>query len=84
MAFKKKAILIWKEKKKNHGPIAPKIINELPTSTKLVLMTDMLSKAKDPKDYQNREVYEFEQAPLYFEKSVFEQTPPIALRQNIE
>ena len=47
-------------------------------------MTDMLSKAKDPNNYRNREVYEFEQAPLYFEKSVLEQTPSIALRQNIE
>ena len=38
----------------------------------------MLSKAKDPKDYQNREVYEFEQAPLYFEKSVLEQASSVA------
>ena len=38
----------------------------------------MLSKPKNPKDYQNREVCEFEQAPLYLEKSAIDQTPPIA------
>ena len=50
----------------------------MPTLAKQVLVTDMLSKAKDPKDNQNREVYEFEQAPMYFEKSVLEQTLPTA------
>ena len=34
----------------------------------------MLLKAISPKDYQNREVNEFEQAPLYFEKSVLDHT----------
>ena len=38
----------------------------------------MLSKPKNPKDYQNREVYQFEQASLYFEKSVLDQTLPFA------
>ena len=39
----------------------------------------MLLKAISPKDYQNREVNEFEQAPLYFEKSVLDHTSaPIA------
>ena len=61
-------------KQNNGGPIAPKTINELPVSTKQVLVTDMLSKAKNPKDYQNRKVNEFEQAPLYFEKSVLDHT----------
>ena len=66
------------ERKQNNGPIAPKIINELPTPTKQLLETEVLSKPKNRKDYQNREIYEFEQAPLYFEKSVLDQTPPIA------
>ena len=70
----------WKTRKQNNGgPIAPKIINELPAPTKQVLVTDMLLKAKNPKDDQNREVNEFEQAPLYFEKSVLDHTSaPIA------
>ena len=76
LAFKKKAIFsTWKTRKQNNGrPIAPKIINELPAPTKQVLVTDMLSKAKNPKDYQNREVNEFEQTPLYFKKSVLDHT----------
>ena len=70
----------WKTRKQNNGgPIAPKIINELPAPTKQVLVTDMLSKAKNPKDYQNREVNEFEQVPLNFEKSVLDHSSaPIA------
>ena len=72
------AFSTWKARKQNNEPIAPKIINELPTPTKQFLVTEMLSKPKNPKDYQNREVYEFEQAPLYFEKSVLDQTSPIA------
>ena len=72
------AFSTWKARKQNNEPIAPKIINELPTPTKQFLVTEMLSKPKNPKDYQNREVDEFEQAPLYFEKSVLDQTSPIA------
>ena len=58
LAFKKKVILnlllqLGKQES-NGGLIAPKIINELPAPTKQVLVTDMLSKAKNPKDYQNR------------------------------
>ena len=81
LAFKKKAIFsTWKTRKQNNGrPIAPKIINELPAPAKEDLVTDMLSKAKNSKDYQNREVNEFEQMPLYFEKSVLDHTSaPIA------
>ena len=70
----------WKTRKQNNGgPIAPKIINELPAPTKQVLVTDMLSKANNPKNYQNSEINEFEQAPLYYEKSVLDHTSaPIA------
>ena len=35
----------WKSRKQN-GPINPKIINELPVPTKLILVTEMLSKPK--------------------------------------
>ena len=72
------AFAVKKARKQNNGPIAPKIINHFPTPAKQVLVTDMLSKVKDPKDYQNREVYKFEQVPLYFEKSVLEQASPVA------
>ena len=56
----------WKAKRQN-GPVGPKIVNELPTLTNQLLVTKMLSKAKDPKDYQKRTVNEFEQAPLVSE-----------------
>ena len=56
----------WKAKRQN-GPVGPKIKNELPTLTNQLLVTKMLSKAKDPKDYQKRTVNEFEQAPLVSE-----------------
>ena len=73
------AFAVWKARKQNKGIIAPKIINELLTPTKQVLVTDMLSKPKNLKDYKNREVNEFEQVPLYFEKSLLDHTSaPIA------
>ena len=40
----------WKAKRQN-GPVGPKIINKLPTPTNQLLVTKMLSKVKDPKDY---------------------------------
>ena len=66
---------IGQQEKKNNGPVTPNIINELSASTKQVLVTEMLSKPKNPKDYKDREVNEFEQAPLYFEQ-------PVNLRQQ--
>ena len=66
---------IGKQEKKNNGPNTPNIINDLPASTKQVLATEMLSKPKNPKDYKDREVNEFEQAPLYLEQ-------PVNLRQQ--
>ena len=42
-------------------------MNELPTPTNQLFVTQMLSKAKDPKDYQKRTVNEFEQASLVSE-----------------
>ena len=66
---------IGKQEKKNNGPNTPNIINDLPASTKQVLVTEMLSKPKNPKDYKDREANEFEQAPLYLEQ-------PVNLRQQ--
>ena len=56
----------WKAKRQN-GPVGPKIMNELPTPANQLFVTKMLSKAKDPKDYQKRTVNEFEQASLVSE-----------------
>ena len=56
----------WKAKRQN-GPVGPKIINELLTPTNQLLVTKILSKAKDPKDYQKGTVNEFEQVPLVSE-----------------
>ena len=42
------AFAVKKARKQNNGPISPKIINHLPTPTKQVLVTDILSKVKDP------------------------------------
>ena len=53
----------WKARKQNE-PISPKIINALPALLKQILVTEMLSKPKNPKDYQGREVNEHEQAPI--------------------
>ena len=53
----------WRLQKKN-APIGHKIIEELPASTKQLLVTDALSKGKSPKDYKNREVNENEQVPI--------------------
>ena len=72
----------WKARKQNNEPIAPKIINKLPTPIKQVLVTEMLSKPSNSKDYQNREVYKFEQMPLSFEKSVLDQTRPLHKHLN--
>ena len=56
----------WKAKRQS-GPVSPKIINELLTPTNQLLVTKMLSKVKDPKDYQKLTVSEFEQVPLVSE-----------------
>ena len=61
--------------KQNNGPVASKIINELPASTRQVLVTEMLSKPKNPKGCKDREANEFEQTPLYLEQ-------PVNLRQQ--
>ena len=39
----------WRAKRQN-GPVSPKITNELPTPTNQLLVTKMLSKAKDRKN----------------------------------
>ena len=64
----------WKLRK-NNGPAGPKIIGHLPNSTKQILITDVLSKPKNPKDYKAREVNENEQVPI----NIDQQNPPPAL-----
>ena len=53
--------------KKQNGAVASKIVNELPTPTKQLLVTNVLAKPKYQEDYKNREVHELEQKPVYFE-----------------
>ena len=57
---------------KNNEPIGHKIIEELPAPTKQLLVTDVLSKGKSPKDYKDREVNENEQVPI----NIKQQSPP--------
>ena len=47
----------WKIGKQN-GPIAAKIVSNLPPSTKQTLITDVLSQPKNPKDYEDRQINE--------------------------
>ena len=58
----------WKTRKQNNGPVASKIINDLPASSKQVFVTEMLLKPKNSKGYKDREVNEFQQDPLYLEQ----------------
>ena len=60
---------------KNNRPIGHKIIEELPAPTKQILITDVLSKGKSPKDYKDREVNENEQVPI----NIKQQSPPPTL-----
>ena len=56
---------IWRSKKQN-GSIAAKIVNQLPPAQAKKITTEVLSTAKDPKDYQDRDVHENEQVPIDF------------------
>ena len=60
---------------KNNGPIGHKIIEELPAPTKQLLIPDVLSKGKSPKDYKDREVNENEQVPI----NIKQKSPPPTL-----
>ena len=86
LVFKIKAVSIsffsdWIERKQN-GPISPKIINELPPPTKQILVTEMLSKPKNPRDYQGREVNEHEQAPIVPSPNLVAETVEIKKTNN--
>ena len=56
---------IWKSRKQN-GSAATKIVNQLSPSQAKQITTEVLPQAKNPKDYQNRNVHENEQAPIDF------------------
>ena len=45
----------WKIGTQN-GPIAAKIVSNLPPSIKQTLITDVLSQSKNPKDYEDRQL----------------------------
>ena len=53
--------------RKQNGPIAAKILNQLSQNQANEITTAVLSQAKDPKDYKGRKVNKNEQAPIHFE-----------------
>ena len=73
----------WKARKQS-GPISPKIINEMPAPTKQILVREMLSKPKNPKDYQGREVNEHKQAPIVPSPKLVDETVGIKNTNNFD
>ena len=73
----------WKARKQN-GPISPKIINELPAPTKQILVTEMLSKPKNRKDYHGRQVKKHEQAPIVPSPKLVFETVEIKKTSNFD
>ena len=73
----------WKARKQN-GPISPKIINELPVPSKQILVTKMLSKPKNSKDYQGREVNEHEKTPIVPSPKLVAETVEIKKTNNFD
>ena len=67
---------------KNNGPIGHKIIEEVPALTKQLLVTDVLSKEKSPKDYKDREVNENEEVPINIKQQSLPPTLPKILPQK--
>ena len=59
----------WKNRK-TAGVIAPKILKQLPLPQANQITTDVLSTAKDPNNYQDREVQKNEQVPIDIEITV--------------
>ena len=55
----------WKSRKQN-GAVGTKILNHLAPNEARQIPTEVLSHAKNPKDYQDREVHENEQHPIDF------------------
>ena len=68
--------------RKNNGPVGPKIIGHLPNSTNQLLITDVLFKPKNPKDYKDREVNEDEQVPINIDQQNLPPTLPKVLIQK--
>ena len=55
----------WKPRKQN-GAVGTKILNHLAPNQAKQITTEVLSQAKNLKDYQDREVHEHEQHPIDF------------------
>ena len=56
----------FSKNRKTAGAIGPKILKQLPQSTPNQITTTVLSKAKDPSNYQDRTVHKNEQKPIDF------------------
>ena len=68
--------------RKNNEPIGHKIIEELPAPTNQLLIPDVLSKGKRPKDYKDREANENEQVPINIKQKIPPPTLPKILPQK--
>ena len=65
----------WKNRK-TAGVIAPKILKQLPLPQANQITTEVLSTAKDPSNYQDREVQKNEQIPIDIKMSDDELVSP--------
>ena len=56
----------------------------MPVPTKQILVTEMLSEPKNPKDYQGREVIEHEPAPIVLSTKLVAETVEIKKTNNFD
>ena len=71
----------WKNRK-TAGAIAPKILKQLPLPQANQITTEVLSTAKDPSNYQDREVQKNEQVPIDIKMSDDEFVSPTMVSVN--
>ena len=71
----------WKNRK-TAGAIAPKILKQLPLPQANQITTEVLLTAKDPSNYQDREVWKNEQVPIDIKMSDNEFVSPTMVSVN--
>ena len=71
----------WKNRK-SAGAIAPKILKQLPLPQANQITTEVLLTAKDPSNYQDREVWKNEQVPIDIKMSDNEFVSPTMVSVN--
>ena len=70
---------IWKYRKAT-GDVGPKMLKQLPQLTEKQITTTVLSKAKDPSNYQDRAVHKNEPKPIDFK--IDDDKRPIMVKPN--